>query len=113
MNAEQIVQINLDAYNQRDIEGFMISVSDDIEVFSLGDSQPSLSGAVAVRNFYAELFSNSPDLYSTILRRIVIGNKVIDHESIVGRNGAVEKIELVLVYEVRERKIYRITVIRE
>ena len=42
-----------------------------------------------------------------------IGNKVIDHESIVGRNGSDEVIELVLIYEVNERKITKITVIKK
>jgi hypothetical protein len=44
---------------------------------------------------------------------MVIGNKVIDHESIVGRNGVVEPIELVLIYEIQNNKILKITVIRD
>ncbi len=112
-NIEEIVQSNLDAYNLRDIDAFMASVATDIELFSLGEAQPSLSGHQAMRDFYQTLFENSPTLNSTIIKRIVIGNKVIDHESISGRNGSESLTELVLVYEVEKDKITRITVIRE
>ncbi|MBT8115147.1 MAG: nuclear transport factor 2 family protein [Arenicella sp.] len=111
-NIESVVQSNLDAYNQRDIDGFMASISGEIELYGYGNPEPSLAGAAAVRDFYLQLFENSPGLKSTILSRIVIGNKVIDHESITGRNGSDELVELVLIYEVENQQIVRITVIR-
>lgn len=113
MTPEQIVRDNLDSYNLRDIGSFMSSISQDIEICNFGDAKPSLVGLGPVESFYSGLFKDSPELHSTILKRIVIGNTVIDHESIVGRNGVEESIELVLVYETRHNKIYRITVIRK
>ena len=86
-DVEGVVQSNLDAYNQRDIDQFMAVVSDEISLFTFGESQPSLVGKKAIRDFYATLFENSPELHSIILSRIVIGNKVIDHESITGRTN--------------------------
>ena len=112
MTAEQTVQENLDFYNQRNIDGFISLLSDDIEIINLGENKPTLEGLASVRGMYGELFSNSPQLHSTILKRIVIGNKVIDHESIVGRNGMSEILELVLIYEIDNEKIIKITVIR-
>jgi hypothetical protein len=41
-----------------------------------------------------------------------MGNKVIDHESIVGRKGSDFPIEIVMIYEVSGDKIVRMTVIR-
>jgi hypothetical protein len=58
------------------------------------------------------LFDASPKLHSTILKRIVFNNKVIDHERIVGRQGSDAPLEIVVIYEVNEGKIFRLTAIR-
>lgn len=113
MNPDQIVQKNLDAYNKRDINGFMACLDEHIQLFNLGESKPSIQGLAKIREFYQSLFENSPELHSNIIKRIAIGNKIIDHESITGRNGSDQVIELVLIYEVKNDKIARITVIRE
>lgn len=113
MTPEQTVQANLDSYNQRNIDGFMSSLASDIKTFNFGDDNAVLTGQAAVRAMYSDLFDNSPDLHSSILKRIVIGNKVIDHESIVGRNGLSDVLQLVLIYEVKDAKIFRISVLRE
>ena len=110
---EEIVQENLDFYNKGDIEGFMTSFSDDIALFEFGKATPSYQGLDAIRKVYTRLFNSSPELYSTILHRAVMGNKVIDHESITGRNGKTEPLELVLIYEVNNQKISKMTVIRK
>jgi hypothetical protein len=62
---------------------------------------------------YKELFDLSPNLHSTIVKRITFDNKVIDHESIVGRRGSDGIFEIVLIYEVKDNKIYKITAIRK
>jgi hypothetical protein len=49
---------------------------------------------------YKGLFDASPLLHSIILHRILIGNKVIDHESIAGRKRIDVPNELVMIYEV-------------
>ncbi len=110
--AEQTVQANLDAYNNRDIDVFMSYLDDTIELYSQGDKEPAISGIPAMRAFYSDLFEKSPELNSIIEKRIVIGSTVIDHEKITGRNGSDEVVELVLIYEVNNAKIFRITVIR-
>ncbi len=113
MTPEQIVQENLDFYNNRDINGFMTSFSENIKIYNLGDPKPTVIGLENVKKVYTNLFEKSPKLYSTILKRIVFGNRVIDHESIAGRNGNTEVLELVLIYEVNDQKIYKITVLRK
>lgn len=110
---EQIVQENLDAYNQRDIKGFTSLLADTIKLYDLGAKYPTAEGIDKVKMLYQNLFINSPNLKSTLLNRIVIGNKVIDHESIVGRNGMKEVLELVVIYEIQQEKITKLTVIRQ
>lgn len=110
---EEVVQENLDFYNQRNIEGFMSSFTDSITLFMFGKSEPIAQGKEAIRKLYKELFDDSPKLHSTILHRTIIGNKVIDHESIRGRKGSKKPVKLVMIYEVSGDKIVRMTVIRE
>ena len=107
-----VVQENLDYYNQRNIEGFMSSFSDTIALYLFGKSDPVAFGKEAIRKLYKDLFDVSPKLHSTILHRIVLGNKVIDHESIKGRKGSKKRTKLVMIYEVSGDKIVRMTVIR-
>jgi hypothetical protein len=113
LTPEQIVQRNLDFYNARNIEGFMSSFSNDIALYTYPEPIPATVGLEAVRKVYTELFVLSPNLHSTIIKRIVFDNKIIDHERIVGRRGSSEPIEIVLIYEVKEDKIFRVSAIRK
>lgn len=113
MTPEEVVQENLDYYNNRNIDGFMSSFSEDIKIYNLGNPKPTVIGRDDVRRVYTNLFNNSPKLHSNILKRIVFGNRVIDHESITGRNGNSDVLELVLIYEVKDQKIFKITVLRK
>jgi hypothetical protein len=112
LTPEQVVQKNLESYNSRDIARFMETFSPDIALYSFSDSQPTLNGLEAIEDFYRKLFDASPNLHSTILKRIVFNNKVIDHEAIVGRLGSDKPLEIVVIYEVNEGKIFRLTAIR-
>jgi hypothetical protein len=102
---EEVVQQQLDAYNAKDIAAFMAVFSDDVVLYSLGKTEPIASGKPAVEALYKNLFEQSPTLFSTVVNRIVLGEKVIDYEHITGRNGSEEILELVMVYVVREGKI--------
>lgn len=113
LSTEQIVQKNLTAYNKRDINGFIALFSDDIELYSYGDAKPSVVGIDAIKGFYKKVFDASPKLHSTILKRIVFDNKVIDHERITGRVGSEKPVEIVLIYEINDQKIVKMTAIRK
>jgi len=77
-----------------------------------GKTEPIANGKESIKKLYKELFDDSPKLHSTILHRAVIGNKVIDHESIKGRKGSKKPVKLVMIYEVSGDKIVQMTVIR-
>lgn len=110
---EKIVQKNLDAYNSLDIETFMSCFHNEIKMYNYGIEKPSAQGLEEVRKIYHNLFEQSPKLQSTIIKRIVFENKIIDHESITGRLGNEDPIEMVLIYEVEEEKIIKITAIKK
>ncbi len=113
MSPEEIVQKQLETYNNRDIDGFMALIAPDIAFYNYTDGALTMKGAEACKAFYSALFEASPELHSTILKRTVFGNKVIDHERISGRNGSDDVIELVLIFEIQMEKINKITVLRK
>jgi hypothetical protein len=112
-SAEQVVQQQLEAYNNRNINSFMATMSTEIVLYNFADGKLLAQGFKDVKAMYSSLFSQSPQLHSELTNRIVLGNQVIDHETITGRMGSSEAIELVVIYEVSESKIYKITVLRK
>ena len=112
MTPEEVVQKQLETYNNRDIEGFMSVIDTDITVHDYSTDKITIKGYQACKNFYNTMFEASPDLHSTILTRTIFKNKVIDHERITGRNGTDELLELVLIYEVKNSKIFKISVLK-
>lgn len=109
---ETIVQQQLDFYNSRNIRGFMSLFSDDAVLLNQSDGKVLATGKDEVRKLYSGLFKKSPNLNSQLDNRMVLGNTVIDHERITGRLGNSEVIELIVIYEVKKEKIFRVTVIR-
>ena len=109
----QVVQKQLDAYNQRDIAKFMETMSQDVVLYNFKDGALLAKGFEDVKAMYTNLFEQSPKLHSDLTNRMVLGNQVIDHESIRGRMGSAEVIELIVIYEVKEGKIFKISVLRK
>jgi len=102
-----IVQRQLNAYNAHNLDAFMDTYSDNIELYDFPGKQAT-KGKEEMRKKYAGFFS-IPNLYCEIIKRITIGNKVIDHEKIRAGN---ETFLAVAVYEVDKGKIIRVTFIR-
>lgn len=107
--AEQVVQRQLDAYNARDIDAFMATYSDDIELYNYPNKLVG-KGKESMRKTYGRMFKQVTELHCTIVKRIVLGNKVIDQESVKGfPNGP---LEAVAVYTVTNGLISKVTFIR-
>jgi hypothetical protein len=104
----KIVQKQLDAYNARDIDGFMATYTNDITLINFPNKE-LLKGQEKIRESYASYFDTTPDLNCEIKNRIVIGNKVIDEEYITA-NG--QKFSAVAIYEVVNGKIAKVTFIQ-
>ena len=88
MNPETVVQANLDAYNAHNIDLFMSYFTEDVAIYEFKNGKQTADGKKEVRDIYEPYFKASPELHSTIIKRTVFGNKVIDHESITGRYGS-------------------------
>ena len=92
-----VVQEQLEAYNARDLERFAATYADDIAIYRMPAVEAAIAGKAQLRETYRKRFE-SPNLHADIVNRIVIGNKVIDHERVVGIKE--HPIEAVAVYEV-------------
>ena len=101
-----VVQRQLDAYNAHDLQAFVATYSDDIEVYRAPSTTPALSGKQKLSEFYKSSRFNLPKLHAEILHRSVVGNTVVDHERITGLRD--EPIEAVAVYIVQDGLIQKV-----
>lgn len=101
---EAVVQRQLDAYNARDLEGWLATYAVDARQFE-HPAKPLASGHAEIRSRMAERFRD-PALHARLLQRAVMGTVVVDHEH-VSRNfpDGPGLVELVCVYEVRNGRI--------
>ncbi len=68
--------------------------------------EPSISGKARFAEFYATQRFNLPGLRAEIVNRIVLGNKVIDHERVWGVHAG--PMEVAAVYDVVGERIERV-----
>jgi hypothetical protein len=101
---ESVVQRQLDAYNARDIDALLAVYAEDAQLFE-HPSTLLASGSAALRQRFAARFQE-PNLHARLLHRIVLGNRVMDHEEV--RRTFPEGpglIELLMIYEVVDGRI--------
>jgi len=99
-----IVNLQLVAYNTRDIEKFLETFSEDVEIYRNGTL--TMTGREQMRAVYAPMFDNTPNLHCIIVNRITINNKVIDNENVTSNDRI---IEAVAMYEVADGLIQKVT----
>lgn len=103
-SAESVVQRQLDAFNAKDLDALMAVYAEDAQQFE-HPAKLLASGAPEMRPRFEARFKEL-NLHARLLKRIVSGNIVIDHE-IVTRTfpEGPGQIELVAIYEVNNDKI--------
>ena len=103
-DAERIVQRQLDAYNARDIDGFMAMWAADAQNFE-HPAKLLASGAAEIRARHIARFEEA-NLFGRLIKRMVVGNKVIDQE-VVTRTfpEGTGRVDVNAIYEVKDDKI--------
>ena len=104
MTPEAIIQRQLDAYNAHDLDALMATYADEAQQFEHPDKLLA-TGSVQIRERFSARFKE-PNLHAQLVKRIVAGNVVVDHEQVTRTfpEGA-GKVELVAIYEVQHGKI--------
>jgi hypothetical protein len=99
-----LVQRQLDAYNAKDVEGWLNTYAPDAEQYNLHGERLARGHGEMKARILARF--EEPDLYARLLSRTVLGNIVVDAEEIT-RNfpEGLGTIEMLCVYEVIDGKI--------
>ncbi|MGE9551065.1 nuclear transport factor 2 family protein [Erwinia amylovora] len=100
MSPESPVKAQFEAYNAHDIEAFISCFSREFKGYRMPAESPSVTGKESLREFYTNNRFNNPLLKAELISRIVLGNKVIDHELIYGLSP--DPLESVAVFEVKD-----------
>jgi hypothetical protein len=101
---EHVVARQLDAYNVRDIDGFMSNWAEDAQYFE-HPATLLAQGAAEIRSRHLLRFEE-PDLFGRLIHRVVIGSKVIDQEKVTRNFAAgIGELDVVAIYEVLDGKI--------
>ena len=95
-----VVQRQLEAYNARDLAAFMATYAESIRLYRLPNPAPAFESKAAMAEFYGQHRFSLPGLRAEIFNRMVLGNKVIDHERVYGLPEGV--LEAVAVYEISD-----------
>ena len=106
MNPELPVQRQLDAYNARDLARFVACYADEVQLFRPPAGEPWMVGKAALAAHYAANRFNLPQLHAELVNRMVLGNKVVDHERISGVRD--EPFDAAVVFEVKDALITKV-----
>lgn len=97
---EIVIQRQLDAYNKRDLDGWLSTYAADAQQFEYPCTLLA-SGHEQIRARSAPRFQE-PNLHACLINRTVMGAIVVDHEEVTRTfPEGPGRIELVCIYEVR------------
>ncbi|MEI2749668.1 MAG: amidohydrolase family protein [Ferruginibacter sp.] len=99
-----IVQKQLNAYNARNLDAFMETYHDDVELYDFPGTL-LCKGKEQMRKQY-EFLNQVPNLHCEIKSRIIQGNIIIDQESVTGFGS--KPLEATAVYHVENNKIKKV-----
>lgn len=103
-----VVQAQVDAYNDHDLERFLACYADDATIYDLAGERPVVRGHSAMRETYSFLESVPEEFRVDIIDRLVSDAIIVDTERFVGLPEGVELPDAVAVYEVRNGKIQNV-----
>lgn len=106
----KLAQAQLVAYNNKDIEAFLQPYSDSVEIYAYPNVLLG-KGKENMRKEYTRMFSTTPDLYCTVVKRMVLGNIVIDEESVIV-NKKTPPFKAIAIYTIANNKIQRVAFIQ-
>lgn len=107
---EQLAQQQLDAYNNRNIEAFLVPYSDSVEVY-IFPNQLQYKGKENMRSQYKPMFERLTDLNCKLVNRMVMGNTVIDHEWVIFDKNQ-PGVSAISIYTIQNNKIQKVHFIR-
>ncbi|MET6991966.1 nuclear transport factor 2 family protein [Sediminicola arcticus] len=105
ISPEIVVQKLIEAFNSRDVNGFLDTFSEDANVYGYGGLL-LYEGKEMIKNGFTSYFDATPDLNYSIIEKMVLDNKVY-HEALIIANE--ETVETTYFYTVVNGKIASLT----
>jgi len=102
----ELIQKQLDAYNNQNIEAFLACYAEDAVLAGL-NGEVTHRGLAAIRKRHEDLFYEFPKNHARLVNRIDLGTTVIDHEQ-VERSPGGDKFEVAAIYTIKDGKIARV-----
>lgn len=112
MTIEEIIDIQMLAFNNKSIQEMMPLYNDEIKIYNFSDLTIAIDGKKECEEMFINLFTQSPNLNAEIIKTIFFNNKAIVHEYVFGRNGENTQKEQVVIFEINNEKISRMDIIR-
>ena len=109
---EAVVRQGANAFNARDLGGFLDSFAPDLKVYDHPNTLVSDSRS-ALRQEYRRLFGSAPDLHLRLHDVTPIGQTVVVHETIEGLPGRDAPLTQVVLYRVLDGRIDRVWLVQE
>ena len=106
-----LAQEQLDFYNSQDIDKFCEIFSDNVIVSNFHGTT-TIEGKTAFKETYEKMFNEFPSNRADLVHRIVIKNKVLDHEKVFRNGGETSTFECVAIYTIENEKIIRVDFIK-
>lgn len=107
-----LIDKQLEAYNNRDINAFAATYHDDVEIYHFSNGL-QYRGKSELITRYGDKFASLVFLKATSLKRIVQGNYLVDHElaesSTIGGHKIERSIKVIAAYEVEDGLIKRVS----
>jgi len=108
---EHLAQQQLNAYNARNIEAFLMPYAEDVKIYNFPD-ELRYQGKAQMRTNYSSMFARTPNLHCELKNRIVMGNTVIDQERVTGfENGFI--LDATSIYKIANDQISEVYFIRK
>ena len=106
---ENIVQRQVNAYNLGNVEAFLETYSDDVEIYAFPNTLEEKGKEF--KKGWKDLFKKYPKLHCEVLNRTTSLNTVIDHERIKYADG--DYTEVIAIYKIENGKIAKVYFIRD
>jgi hypothetical protein len=105
-----LAQGQLDAYNAQDVDALCGFFAQDLVVADFNGAV-TVEGLDAFRAKHVALFAEHPQNRAELAHRVVIGDRVIDHERVYRQPGPVS-FEVAAIYTIAGGKIARIDFVK-
>jgi hypothetical protein len=103
-----IFDLQLRAYNARDIDAYCALFAEDARICRLNQDQPVANGIDEIRKYYTARFQN-PNLQCVVTSRMLLADFVIDYESVLGVGEGT--LQVIAIYEVRYSQIQSLHIV--